>query len=112
MAQPPDESDFAITSPLVRWPGVIRLPHPDEFNGEHWAAWRAAVDAQPETVISRLYCYAGLAFVEKCGTWALSVPLAEVAGWQHDPAAERIKLVSWLGREMQKYFEQVTNPKN
>lgn len=107
-----DESDFVITSPLGRWPGIIRLPHPDEFTGQHWLTWRACVEEQPETVISRLYCYAGVAFVQRCGSWALDVPLAEVAAWRDDPETERIKLVSWLGREFQRYFEQITNPKN
>lgn len=104
-----------IKSPLARWPGEIKLPAPDEFTGEHWQTWRTAVDQTNKAgveEVNRLFAYAGAAFIEKHGEWAIKgVTLAEFKSWQNAPAKEMMRFASWLGKSMRDYITDITNPK-
>lgn len=114
-----------ITSPLKKWPGSVTLPGPDAFTGEQWNYWRDQVEQHASGTVNRLFCYAGLAFVARFGTWNVAeagvaedgsvteskLPLETVRSWEGNPGAERMKLVSWFGREMDRYIGQVLDPK-
>lgn len=100
-----------FVSPLEKWPGSFELPDHDEFTGAHWDIWRKALEAAPDNTLNRRMCYAGLALVEKCGQWNMEIPLAEVAGWKKNPAEERMYLVSWIGRSVGSYIDELIDPK-
>lgn len=106
--------NFVIESPLKQWPGRVELVHPDAFRGTHWNTWRKCVEAHDDNkTLNRLMGYAGLDFIEKTGgAFALDgLTLAEVKAWEHKPDDEVMKVISWLGREMQEYIRAVTDPK-
>jgi len=105
--------EYVIESPLARWPGRLTLPHPDEFSGDHWAAWQAAIEAhQAIDTINRRLAYAGMEFVKAVGgQWQFDLPLATVRSWETQPGAERLKFISWLGREFHTYLDAIVNPK-
>lgn len=109
------DSNLVIESPLTRWPGKLELPHPDVFNGDHWNAWRAAMNKREKSgqTINMVLAYGGLEFLaQKGGIFAIEgVTLDEVRSWETDAARERVKLVSWLGREFRAYIQEVTDPK-
>ena len=104
---------LVIESPLKAWPGGIGLPLPDEFNGVHWQNWKASVNKAERKgyALTHLYCYAGLELIAAGGDWSIELPLADVQKWEHDPAAERIKLVAWLGRSIMGYMDNILDPK-
>ena len=100
-----------FTSPLKKWPGGFSLPAYDDFTGEMWNAWKAAVEKSPDDTINRLYCYAGLKLIDAYGKWAFETPLKEVQSWEKAPGDEKMRFVSWLGRTMQEYINELINPK-
>ena len=102
-----------IESPLEAWPGSITLPHPDDFDGNAWRAWKGGINKPLRAGYANmhLWCYAGLELVEACGEWELSVPLGEVQRWETSPGDERTKLVAWLGRNLFEYMREITDPK-
>lgn len=106
--------NYVIESTLKRWPGRVELVHPDEFRGTHWNIWRQCVDAHDQNkTLNRLMGYAGAEFIDKTGgTFALEdLTLNTVKAWEHKPDEEIVKVISWLGREMQEYIRAVTDPK-
>jgi len=109
------DTNLVIESPLARWPGRVELPSPDAFSGDHWAAWRAAMNKREKSgqTINMILAYGGLEFLaQKGGVFAIEgVTLDEVRGWETNAANERVKLISWLGREFRAYIQDVTDPK-
>ncbi len=102
---------YIVKSNLKLWPGRVTLPPPEQFNGLMWQDWRKFIEDGEPTTINRLYCYAALRFIEKHGTWEMDIPLAEVKAWEHKPADEMVMLVSWIGKRMQQYMNQILDPK-
>lgn len=106
-------------SPLKAWPGKFTLPDPNEFNRNHWDAWKAAVQQPKRSSYSdtHLFGYAGLDLVARYGTWAIldgtgePLPIPTVRSWEDDPEAERMKLISWIGREIMYYNAAIVDPK-
>lgn len=111
-----EKSDpYVMESPLAKWPGRVELPHPDEFTGDHWSAWREAVNKREKSgqTINMVLAYGGLEFLAKQGgVFAIEgVTLEQVRAWETNAKNERVKLVSWLGREFRAYIQAVTDPK-
>ena len=110
------EPEFlVIESPLKAWPGGIGLPLPDEFNGVHWQNWKAGVNKPGRKGYAQvhLYCYSLLELIAAGGgEWDFDIPLAEVQAWEHDPEAERVKLMAWLGRSFMVYMDDILDPKD
>lgn len=102
---------YIIESPLEAWPGEITVPCPNKFTGIMWQDWRKAIEDCEATSINRLYCYAGLKFIEKHGTWNMDITLVEVQSWEKKPAEELMMLVSWIGKHMQRYMNKILDPK-
>ena len=104
--------NYRVESPLAKWPGSIELPDPDLFSGRMWSDWRKAIDATEATELNRIYAYAGADLIKKHGKWAIEgVTLAAFQGWQHKPDDELMKFVSWVGKQMNRYMEIITDPK-
>lgn len=102
-----------FTSPLKAWEGSFSLPSPDEFSGAHWKVWTKAVN-QPKRgayAETHLFGYAGLDLLKKYGEWNLSIPIEEVRAWETNPDDERVKLISWIGREIRFYIVGIIDPK-
>lgn len=108
-----------FTSPLKPWPGKITLPPLLEFDGEMWNHWADCVEDAPvpagpggSRMENRLYCYAGLMWLESYGRWEMDIDRKEVLKWAHSPKAERMLLVNWLGRVFRQYMQTLLlNPK-
>ena len=106
--------NLVIESPLKTWPGSIELPNPDEFNGLQWQIWKGAVSGagRKSYALTHLHCYAGLELVKKAGAWNIDgVTLEEVQGWAKNPEDERVRLVSWLGKTLMDYMNDIMDPK-
>ena len=105
--------NLEIPSPLKAWPGKVELPHPDEFSGVHWQTWKESVNRpkRKSYALTHLYCYAGLELIQAGGAWELDIPVAEIQAWEDDPEAERVRLVSWLGRTIMNYMDDIMDPK-
>jgi hypothetical protein len=109
------ETETVIVSPLEKWPGNITLPLADDFDGKHWQAWRKAVSVTNESVeeVNRLFAYAGAQFIGKFGGWQIQgVSLEVFQSWQNSPELERVRFVSWVGKAMRDYMNEITNPKD
>lgn len=98
-------------SPLQKWAGSFELPDYDDFTGADWNTWRDAFQSAPDDTLNRRMCYAGLTLIKKVGKWDLAIPLAEVEAWKNKPADERLRLVSWLGRSINIYIDELIDPK-
>lgn len=98
-------------SKLAKWPGFFTLPDYDDFDGEMWETWNKIQVDTPNTQINRFYCYAGLKLIEAIGEWHFDIPLTEIAGWQNDKKAERIRFVSWIGKQVNNYHLAIVDPK-
>ena len=104
---------ITITSELEVWPGAFVLPNPNAFSGEQWRVWTEIYNdgKRAEYVYSQRLAYAGLEFVKREGEWNMEIPLDEVQSWEDDPAAERIRLVNWLGKQFALYIGDLVDPK-
>ena len=103
---------IVFTSPLPKWPGSFSLPAYDDFDGQMWDAWRKLMSSESEDTLNRKFCYAGLSLIEKFGKWELEgIGLAEMRAWEKDKIAERIRLVSWVGRSIGDYIDELVAPK-
>jgi len=104
---------ITFTSPLAKWPGTISLPDYDDFTGEDWNTWRKAMDGTGENeTLNRRYCFGGLKLVEKIGEWKMeTIDLAEMQKWAKDKKAERTRLVSWVGKCVAEYIDELIDPK-
>jgi hypothetical protein len=100
-------------SPLGKWPGSFSLPDYDDFTGADWDAWRKAMAATGEDeTLNRRYCFGGLTLVGKIGEWKMeTLGLAEIQKWQTDKKAERTRLVSWVGKCVAEYIDELIDPK-
>jgi hypothetical protein len=100
-------------SPLAKWAGHFTLPALEDFSGAHWNIYRKAMDtASDENPLqNRQFAYAGLELIEKCGTWHLDIPLAEIKAWRKKPEDERMLLVNWLGKSILGYITDLIDPK-
>lgn len=114
MPSPNGSPTIEIKSPLKAWPGTIILPSPDEFSGVHWRVWKKAVNdpKRKAYALTHLYCYAGLEVVKAIGNWDFELSIDEVMGWEKSPEKERVKLVAWVGRELQYYMDRIMDPKD
>jgi hypothetical protein len=100
------------TSPLAKWPGSVSLPDYDDFTGTHWDIWRKAFEASPDTTLNRRYAYAGLTMLESIGgEWEMEISLKDVQAWASNPGEERVRLVSWLGKQFATYIDELIDPK-
>lgn len=102
----PEKVPFVIECPLAAWPGRITLPDPNFFDGLMWQKWRRAVADTEVDEVNRLYAYAGLKLIDGVGEWAFAISIKTVMGWEKRPADERIKFVSWIGREVRRYVDR------
>lgn len=116
-----------FTSPLKAWPGRFTLPDPDDFSRVHWDAFKDSFNKPARTVYADIhhYGYAGLELIEKFGKWDMKavikdssteeetekLPISAVRSWETSPAAERTKLIAWIGREIDRYISRVVDPK-
>jgi hypothetical protein len=80
-----------FTSSLTKWPGSFSLPGYDDFDGEMWDAYREIMDSgMADDTINRRFCYAGLALIDKFGTWEMeTIALSEMQTWAKDKKAEK-----------------------
>jgi hypothetical protein len=109
-----------FVSPLKSWPGSFSLPDPDDFSGLDWKTWKAAVDKplREPYAYTHLFAYAGLELVARHGDWDIrtageeKLPLATVQSWETSPDDERVKLISWIGREVRFYITGIIDPKD
>lgn len=103
---------ITFTSPLKKWPGSFSLPDYDDFDGQMWDAYRKSMDGDMDDTINRRFCYAGLALIDKFGTWEMeNITLAEMQAWAKDKKAERMRLVSWVGSTIGSYIGELVDPK-
>ena len=98
-------------SPLKKWPGSFLLPDYDDFSGEMWDIYRQAMEATGDDTLNRKFCYAGLSLIDKVGEWCLEIELAEMQKWAKDKKAERTRLVSWVGKSVGDYIDELIDPK-
>lgn len=98
---------YVVECHLKKWPGKFTLPDPDEFSGADWQAWRKAVSDTDFDAVNQLYGYAGLRLIDAVGKWEFAaLPLKTVQKWEKNPADERIKFISWVGREVRFYVDR------
>lgn len=98
-------------SPLSKWEGSFELPAFDDVDGTHWNIWRKALEKAPESTLNRRFCFAGLTLIEKAGEWNMKIPMSEVVAWEKSPQDERVRLVSWIGRSLAHYIDELIDPK-
>lgn len=119
---------FVIKSPLAAWQGSFSLPSPDDFNRDHWDTYQNGYNKPKRESYSMFHisCYTGLELVAAYGEWDMHtvtvdeetgeekkapLSLSTVRSWEDDPAAEKTKLVAFIGHRVYHYIEAITNPK-
>lgn len=125
-----------FTSPLKAWPGSFALPDPDDFSGVHWKAFKDGYNKPKRSTYADIhhYAYAGLELIAQFGQWNMAkvigeetvqvdekkaetrpitepLPIGTVQSWETDPDSERIKLIAWIGREIDRYTSRIIDPK-
>jgi hypothetical protein len=45
------------------------------------------------------------------GEWEMEISLKDVQAWASNPGEERVRLVSWLGKQFSIYIDELIDPK-
>lgn len=102
-----------FTSFLKAWPGKFSLPEPDDFSGLHWKVYKDGLNKPLRSAYAdtHRFAYTALEMIARHGAWEMEIPIEEVQAWETDPAAERIKLIAWVGYEFNRYMVGIIDPK-